>query len=114
MVVLINNTCFYGAGNAELRMVDFAGSFFDMTSGGKQTKELISRCTALMQLSIPTIRQFGLNGGTFFASGSGTICGRSGRILLLRTFAPRRILLAQRMRNPRALPGGFHSRNGDA
>jgi len=57
-------------------MVDFADSFFDITSGGKQTKELISRCTALMQLSIPTIRQFGLKGGTFFASGSGAICGR--------------------------------------
>jgi hypothetical protein len=41
MVALINNTCFCGAGHAELGMVDFAG-FFDMTSGGKQTKELIS------------------------------------------------------------------------
>jgi hypothetical protein len=60
MVVLINNACFFGVGHAELRMVDFAGSFFDMTSGGKQTKELISRCTALMQLPIPTIRQFGV------------------------------------------------------
>jgi len=76
-------------GHAESRVVDFSGSFFETTNGGKQTNELIWRCTALMQWSMPTVRNDGLKGGTFFASGSAMTSGRKGRILLLRTCAPR-------------------------
>jgi len=94
------------ASQAELRIVDFSGSFFETTSGGKHTKELISRCTALMLLSIPTVRQFGLNGGMFFASGKWNNLRAQRRDFAFENFRPRRILLAQRMRNPRA-PGGF-------